>query len=191
MVAVGSHATHRPRSRQVSRWGAHAVATGLVVGAFLLSTTIRVDDIGLTIARSVHVVSLVLAFGPVILLDWYGLAWLTGRRRFGDVRQLADAADPLIWLGISSLALSGVFLAPDLHHPLALIKAGFVLVLVNNGVAVRSLAERLRAVGDPVGLRALPPALRRRLLSSIVISQSAWWGAVIIGLVTSDTRVGG
>lgn len=191
MGVVSSRSRHRSRSTQATRWSAHTLATGLVAGAFVLSTTVQVGDPGLTIARSVHVVSLVLAFGPVILLDWYGLAWLTGRRRFGDVRRLADAADPLIWLGIAALTLSGVFLAPDLQHPLALIKASFVLVLVNNGVAVRSLADRLRAAGDPVGLRGLPPALQRRLLSSIVISQSAWWGAVVIGLVTSDARVGG
>lgn len=191
MVVVGDRSRHRPRSRQGLQRGAHALATGVVAGAFILSTTVRVGDAGITVARSVHVVSLVVAFGPVLLLDWYGLAWLAGRRRFRDVRQLADAADPLIWLGIATLAISGVFLAPDLHHPLALVKAGLVLVLVNNGVGVRSLAGRLRDVGDPLGLRGLPMSLRRRLIYSIAISQSAWWGAVVIGLVTSDTRVGG
>ncbi|CCH79460.1 conserved membrane hypothetical protein [Nostocoides japonicum T1-X7] len=171
-----------------TQWDLHVLATVLIAGSFLVSTQVHVAGAGFAVARSLHVVGLVLAFGPVLLLDWYGLAWLTRRRRFEEVRRLADATDPLVWLGLVLLAGSGIFLAPELSRPMTLAKVAFVLIVVNNGVAVRGLAGRLRLVGNPLGLGDLPPTLRRRVIASVVVSQTAWWGAAVIGLVTTATR---
>lgn len=182
--AAGRHQQHR------APLASHLLATLLVSGSFLLSTRIHVTGPAFATARSLHVIGLVVAFGPVLLLDWYGLAWFAHRRRFTEVRRLADATDPLIWIGIGLLALSGVFLAPSLSEPTTLAKIGFILVLVNNGVSVRGLGRRLAAAGEPDSLRELPPGLRRRLVVSVAVSQTAWWGALAIGLLTTARRGG-
>ncbi len=181
---MGSGRHHKP----ATPWHLNLLATAFIAGSFLASTRVHVEGTGFAVARAAHVLGLVLAFGPILLVDWYGLAWLTHRRRFEEVRRLADLTDPLVWLGIGLLGISGIFLAPVLTRPMTLAKIAFVLVVVNNGVAVRALADRLRAAGDPEGLADLPPQLRRRMLTSVAVSQVAWWGAVVIGLVTSASR---
>ena len=68
------------------------------------------------------------------------------------------------------------------------IKQVLVLVLLNNGVALRAQSRRLRTVSTAPGLRALPRALRAQLVTSVAVSQVSWWGAVIVGFITAGTR---
>jgi hypothetical protein len=86
------------------------------------------------------------------------------------------------------LLVSGIGLAPDLGSAVAWIKQALVLVLLNNGVALRAQSRRLRAVSTAVSLRALPRALRAQLVASVVVSQVSRWGAAVLGFITAGTR---
>lgn len=168
--------------------GAHVVVTlvwGLVLWA---STRISIEDGLLGWAIAVHLFGVVVALGPIVLLDWYGLAWVAGLRRLRDCLRVAEAARPLIWLGLAVLLLSGMFLAPDLHSPMAWIKQFFVLLVLHNGVAIRPLERRLLALPLDVTNETLPRRLRLRMMGATMTSQAAWWGAFAIGCLTMAAR---
>ncbi|MEU4235902.1 hypothetical protein [Actinoplanes sp. NPDC026619] len=59
-----------------------------------------------------HLVSVVVGFGAVLLVDWFGLLWLTGRRSLDDVLRTAAGAHVPIWLGFAGLLTTGLFLGP-------------------------------------------------------------------------------
>ena len=135
-----------------------------------------------TAALFVHLASLVLGFGAVLAVDYYGVLWLMGRK---TLREVLDFTAPLhvpVWVGLGGLLFSGAFLHPDLGSPLTCVKLGLVLVLALNGVQASALHRRLAAVnGGPVR-----PALLIRSAVTAAVSQAAWWGAVTIGFLNSQ-----
>lgn len=135
-----------------------------------------------------HLLSLVTGFGAVIVIDWHGLLWMTGRRSFLDSRRVAEAATPLIWAAITGLLASATVLHPDLASSLTRIKIGAVLLIGLNGVTVSALSRTLSGLPAQQSLRTLPAGLRRRLLTAALTSQLAWWLAIIIGLITDAHR---
>lgn len=173
----------RPRA-----WRGHLLVTLLWAGVLVASTRVELGHAALTVAVAVHVMGLVIGLGAVLLVDWYGLAWMAGLRTLSECLRLAQAAHPLIWLGLGLLLASGIGLAPDLGSAVVWIKQGLVLVLLNNGVALRAQSRRLRTVSTAGGLRALPRALRAQLVTSVAVSQVSWWGAVVVGFITAGTR---
>src|SRR4051812_21246249 len=130
----------RPRA-----WRGHLLVTLLWAGALGASTRVVLDRGAFTVAVALHVLGLVVGFGAVLLVDWYGLAWMAGLRTLPECLRLAQAAHPLIWLGLGVMLVSGVGLAPDLGSATAWTKQVLVLVLLNNGVAVRAQTRRLRS----------------------------------------------
>ncbi|OAR26453.1 hypothetical protein A8W25_08150 [Streptomyces sp. ERV7] len=134
-----------------------------------------------TAALFVHLASLILGFGAVLAVDYYGALWLRGRK---TLREVLDFTGPLhvpVWLGLGGLLFSGAFLHPDLGSPLTCLKLVLVLVLSLNGVQASALHRRLAAVdGGPVG-----PSLLIRSAVTAAVSQGAWWGAVVIGFLNS------
>jgi hypothetical protein len=176
----------RPRA-----WRGHLVVTLLWALALAVSTRVALGHAALTVAVAVHVLGLVIGLGAVVLLDWYGLAWLAGLRGLSECLRLAQAAHPLIWFGLGLLLVSGIGLSPDLGSAVVWLKQGLVLVLLNNGVALRAQSRRLKTVSTATSLQALPRALRAQLLASVTVSQVSWWGAVVLGFITSGTRTGG
>ena len=48
-----------------------------------------------------------ISLGAVLLVDWYGLVWMAGLRTLSECLRLAQAAHPLIWLGLGLLLASG------------------------------------------------------------------------------------
>jgi hypothetical protein len=63
-----------------------------------------------------------------------------------------------------------------------------VLLLLNNGVALRAQSRRLRTVSTAPSLRALPRVLRAQLIASVAVSQVSWWGAVVVGFLSAGAR---
>src|SRR6478609_3849668 len=65
--------------------------------------------LSVTMSTAVHVsgyaynLSVVVAFGAIILVDWHGFLWLVGRRRLAEIIRLDGAATPLIWGGLAGM----------------------------------------------------------------------------------------
>ncbi|WP_329395397.1 hypothetical protein [Streptomyces melanogenes] len=181
---------HRPGREaellQLPQWCRTAAASLAVCAGWAATTWIalhlQADATLHTAALFVHLASLVLGFGAVLAVDYYGVLWLTGRK---TLREVLDFTAPLhvpVWIGLGGLLFSGAFLHPDLGSPLTCVKLGLVLVLALNGVQASALHRRLAAAnGEPVR-----PALLIRSTVTAAVSQAAWWGAVTIGFLNSQ-----
>ncbi|KUJ68059.1 hypothetical protein ACZ90_22730 [Streptomyces albus subsp. albus] len=160
--------------------GALAV-TGAWAASLWVATHLHADPTLRTTALLVHLAALVLGLGAVLTIDYYGLLWLLGRR---SLRQVLDFTSPLhtpVWAGLAVLTLSGTFLHPDPGAPLTRIKLVLVLLVALNGIQARALHGRLTALDG----RAGPRRLLVRGALSVLVSQLAWWGAMVIGFLNS------
>jgi hypothetical protein len=151
-----------------------------------LSTTVHADTFVHNIAVVLHVLSLVVAFGAIILVDWHGFLWLLGRRELAEIIRLDGAATPLIWGGLAGLLATGVFLNPHLNNPMTDIKLGAVLVVSLNGIMLIPLMRRLAGLPSPTGFEDLSAGQRVHLVSCLLISQLCWWTAIIIGFINGQ-----
>lgn len=140
-------------------------------------------------ALFIHLLSMAVGFGAVVMVDIYGVLWLFGARSLGDVMALASAAHTVIALGVGGLLASGIALRPDLESPLGRFKMVLVLVLMLNGVAAQRMLRRLcgTSSSDTRGA-SIPWAGFQRILAAAMISQSTWWGAIAIGFFTNANR---
>ena len=98
-----------------------------IVGLVLLSTLINPPHRLQVVALFVHLISLVVGFGSVLAVDWYGLLSLSHRVTVGDVLLTAERDALLIWIGLTGLTISGVVLKPDLSSWLIVVKLCYVL----------------------------------------------------------------
>jgi len=179
----------RARQRvRLTRSTANVAVVGILALSVLLSALITPSPAMYRAGVVVHVLSLVVGFGAVVLVDWHGLLWITGRRTLHESRRLAETAGPLIWAAIVGLLASATMLEPDLSSLLTWIKIGAVLLIVLNGVAINSLSGALANQPPGLLLRDLSTQLRRRLLASGASSQAGWWVAITIGLITDMHR---
>ncbi|MEO7448490.1 MAG: transposase [Humibacillus sp.] len=157
-----------------------------LVAAVLVSTVVPSTYAMRPAVVALHVLSLVLSLGAVLVIDWHGLLWLAGRRGLTESTRLAAAAGPLIWGGLAGLLASGALLHPDLSSPLTDIKLVLVLTVAWNGAAMSALRRRLARLPPHV----MPADLARRdwqlMMTATVVSQIGWWGAVLIGFVKSS-----
>jgi hypothetical protein len=176
----------RPRA-----WRGHLVVTLWWAGVLAVSTRVELGHAALTAAVAAQVLGLVIGLGAVVLVDWYGVAWMAGLRDLSECLRLAQAAHALIWLGLGLLLVSGIGLSPDLGSTVTWLKQGLVLVLLNKGVALGAQSRRLRTVATATSLQTLPLALRVQLVTSVTVSQVSWWGAVVLGFITAGARSGG
>ncbi|GAB3752317.1 hypothetical protein [Microlunatus parietis] len=131
----------------------------------------------------VHLGSLIVGFGAVLSIDWYGLLWLRGRATLADLVGHSHRAGALTWGGLAGLCLSGMLLGPQLGSPLTLIKIVAVAGAAAVGVCALAAGRRLRSWRDT------PP--RRVLLFGAVLagaSQVFWWTAVVIGFLAREAR---
>lgn len=190
MSAADAVATPRRRGReaellQLPDWCGTVVASLAVCAGWTVTTWIalhlRADTTLHTVALFVHLASLILGFGAVLAIDYYGVLWLMGRK---TLREVLDFTAPLhipVRAGLGGLLFSGAFLHPDVSSPLTCVKLGLVLVLSLNGVQASALHRRPAAVdGSPVSRSLL---IRGGVTASV--SQAAWWGAVAIGFLNS------
>jgi hypothetical protein len=126
------------------------------------------------------------SFGAVLAIGLNALALMLRWVRVGRVVTMAVALDPLAWLGLAGLCLSGVVLHPDLGRGWTWVKLLAVLVVAVNGLWNRDLVTELGRLLGKVGRRALSGALLRRAVRLSVTSQVGWWTAVVIGFVTTN-----
>lgn len=137
-----------------------------------------------TAARFVHVVALIVGLGSVLAVDWFALLWLLGRRRLADVLHTACGLQVPIWLGLTGLVVTGLFLNPDLTSPLTLVKLGLVLVITFNGLFAHWLGQCLARYRDDA---QVPRPLLIRSGMAATVSQLGWWGATLIGFLNSQS----
>lgn len=175
----------RQRRRQRRRAVAYvAIAAGWAASIWI-STLLVAPPWLHTLALFVHLASLIVGFGSVLVVDWYALLWVTGWRTVRDLRQVDVTLKLPIWVGIVGLLASGALLQPDLDSPLTLVKLGAVLVLSLNGVAITRWTMHLARFPRKTRFGSLPRAARVRFITSAAISQVAWWTAVVIGMLNS------
>jgi hypothetical protein len=157
------------------------LVTATIVGLIFLSTLVNPPHWLQLVALFIHLISLVVGFGSVLAVDWYGLLSLSRRVTIGDVLLTAERMTPLIWIGLAGLTASGVLLKPDLGSWLVVIKLCCVLGVGIVGVlAVATSRQMERQMPTPT--RSL--IHRGMLLAGL--SQSFWWTAVLIGFITNE-----
>jgi hypothetical protein len=152
-----------------------------IVGLVLLSTLLNPPQWLQVIALFVHLISLVVGFGSVLAVDWYGLLSLSGRVTIGDVLLTAERMTPLIWIGLAGLTASGVVLTPDLSSWLIVVKLSCVLGVGIVGVLALSTSRLME--------RQMPTPAQSVVRRGMVLagaSQTFWWTAVIIGFMTNQ-----
>jgi hypothetical protein len=158
-----------------------AACLGLSACAWM-SLHLRADAALHTAALFVHLASLVLGFGAVLVADYYALLCVTGRCTLHDALISTARLHFLIWTGLAGLVASGVMLHPDLGSTLTRIKLGLVLVLTLNGLQAGLLNRRMKQ-------EATVPLAHRVLAwgaATALVSQVCWWGAVFIGFRNSQ-----
>jgi hypothetical protein len=157
------------------------VVTLAIVGLIFISTLVNPPQWLQLVALFVHLISLVVGFGSVLAVDWYGLLSLSHRVTIGDVLLTAERMTPLIWIGLAGLTTSGVFLKPDLNSWLVVFKLCCVVGVGIVGVLALATSRLME--------RQMPTPSRSLIHRGMVLagaSQSFWWTAVVIGFVTNE-----
>ena len=140
-------------------------------------------------ALFIHLMSMAIGFGAVIMIDVYGLLWLFGHRTLAELVDLDTAAHTVIAVAVGGLLASGIALQPDLSTPLAKFKMLLVLMLMLNGLAAQRMLQRLRRTLPPTTSGdKIPWAAFQRGLAAALISQATWWGSIAIGFITNAGR---
>jgi hypothetical protein len=135
-----------------------------------------------------HLASVIAGLGAAVLLELSGLLWMLRRAALDDLRRVEGLVSTLAWLGIAGLLATGAFLQPDLGQPLTAIKMVAVLIAAMNGVGMTRLTDELARLPGGVRFSALPRRLQAWCVWSAVVSQSAWWTAVLIGMLNTASR---
>jgi hypothetical protein len=128
-----------------------------------------------------HLIFLVIGFGSVLAVDWYGLLSLFGWTTIGDVLLVANRMTPMIWIGLSGLTITGALLEPQLSSWLVVVKLCCVVGVGIVGVLALSTSRTLE--------RQMPTPARPMVERGMVLagfSQMFWWTAVIIGFITDQ-----
>jgi hypothetical protein len=158
------------------------IVVATIIGLVFLSTLINPPHWLQLVALFIHLISLVVGFGSVLAVDWYGLLSLSRRVTIGDVLLTAERLIPLTWLGLAGLAASGVLLKPDLSSWLVVVKLCCVLGVGIVGVLALATSRLIE--------RQMPTPTRSLIHRGMVLaglSQSFWWTAVIIGFITNES----
>ncbi len=135
----------------------------------------------------VHLVSLVMGFGAVIVIDTFGLLWLLKKIKLSFVNQVADTTQPLIWIGWTGLVLTGI--------PLIVLKGGVsglstikifaVLMLGVNGVYLHIIKKSMDNINDN---SVMPNLAKFRITLASFVSQAGWWTAIVIGFLNNKLK---
>jgi hypothetical protein len=189
--AAGTSAA-APSGALPRRLGDFAVVTAAWALAVTAAAAFPLEHSGVAkVALFVHLMSMAVGFGAVVMVDVYGLLWLLGYRTLSELMTLVKAAHGVIAVGLGGLLASGIALKPDLASPLGRLKLFFVLIVMLNGVAAQRTLHRLtESLRADVRGASIPWAVFQRVLSAALISQSSWWGAITIGFLTSAGRKG-
>ena len=157
------------------------VVTVAIVGLIFISTLVNPPEWLQVVALFIHLISLVVGFGAVLAVDWYGLLSLSRRVTIGDVLLTAERMTPLIWIGLAGLTASGVLLKPNLNSWLVVVKLCCGVGVGIVGVLALSTSRAIERL-----MPAPPRSLIHRGMALAGASQTFWWTAVIIGFMTNQ-----
>ena len=134
-----------------------------------------------------HLISLVIGFGAVIVIDTAGLLWLTTRVSLEFVIKVATITQKLIWLGWVGLVISGLGLVQYRtgSDNLFIIKMFAVTLLGLNGVFLYSIHKKFEQLHGT----EVPARLQFKIGLASFISQVSWWTAIIIGFLHHEVAV--
>lgn len=178
---------HLRSTRQRRALAYSAVLLGMSV-SLLLSSALEPPRWVHLGALVVHLGAVIVGLGGAVLLELIGLQWMTGRRSLDEVLRTAQTVTPVAWTAIVGLLASGAFLSPDLGDPLTVVKMVAVLVVALNGVAMTRMTAALGRMPARTPFPALPGRVQVWCVWTAVVSQSAWWTAVIIGMLNTATH---
>jgi len=153
-----------------------------LAGVLWISVHVRVDPVLHTAVLFVHLASLVLGFGGVLIADYLVLLWISGRSTLAEAIRGAERLHLPIWAGLAGLVASGALLEPNLASTLTRTKLVLVLLLTVNGLQALILGRRI-AHSDATHL---PTRLTLWGAATALISQLCWWGAVWIGFWNAE-----
>jgi hypothetical protein len=180
--STAAPATHRRRSRPVPAYVPVAAILAVWTAIVLAAPHLRAGEAVHQFALFAHLAALVLGFGAVLTLDWFGLMWMLGRQDLITLVRVAQVAHTPIWLGLAGLMASGMLLSPDTSAAPTVLKLVAVLAVAINGLAAARVQRRLLALDG-----AVPP---RPLLAAAVlvatVSQAGWWTATLIGFLNAQ-----
>jgi hypothetical protein len=130
----------------------------------------------------IHLTSLIVAFGAVMVTDHLGLHWMRNRMPFERLIKVAGTTQRLIWIGWTGLVLTGIpmLLLKGEVDRLMVIKLFFVLLAGLNGYALHLVLGGIKRFQDA---DTVPTLLMIRLGLALAVSQVAWWGAFTIGFL--------
>jgi hypothetical protein len=172
---------HRGEPARARRTAAIALVAALGWACSLtLSVRIETPPTWQQVALFGHLASVVAGLGAVLAVDFHALQWLLGRRSLRSVLTVAAGLTPLIWVGFVGLLATGALLAPDLSNPLTDIKLGLVLLVGLNGAYAGHMHTRMTSVSEHNARVNFPATI------SAAISQIGWWGAVLIGFLSTQ-----
>jgi hypothetical protein len=140
------------------------------------------DTTAFYIVLFLHLVSLIVAFGSVLVIDVFGLLWICRRHPLSHVFKVAGVTQKLIWIGWAGLVASGIPLLVMKAYVdnLTKLKIFLVLLVGLNGLFL----DAVKRAGEKVPEGAGPPAvLIYHMGLTSAISQLGWWGTVVIGFI--------
>ncbi len=109
MTAPSVHVGTSPHPRT---WRAGLVVVCLWGAAIAAAAVVKEPWAVRRAALFLHLASLVVGFGAVLVADFQGVLWLLGRRRLADMLLVTEALHSVIWGGLVGLVVSGVLLRP-------------------------------------------------------------------------------
>ena len=129
-----------------------------------------------------HIVSLVVGFGAVIVIDAVGLLWVRGRVPARRLLNVAEITQKIIWIGWSGLIISGFVMLylKGFVDALTTIKIFLVAMIGINGLALHFIKKALHGIAR---YESVPPALKYHVVLFSIVSQLGWWGAIVIGFM--------
>ena len=144
------------------------------------------DTLPFYILLFIHLTSLVVGFGSVLVVDFLGLAWISSKISLKILTQVTNHIQKLIWLGWFGLVGSGIglILIKGYIDELTQLKLFFVILVGANGIILHSIQKTLVTIkGENV-----PLSLKFRIAVACMISQVGWWGAMSIGFLHRHWR---
>lgn len=132
----------------------------------------------------VHLISLCVGFGAVVVIDSFGLLWLLKIKNISLslITKVANVTQMLIWLGFTGLVASGIPMLVLKGHVDNLTKVKlFLVVMVGlNGIFLHFIKRMFEKLQDE---NNIPKVMMFRMSLASTISQTGWWGAIVIGFV--------
>ncbi len=135
----------------------------------------------------VHLVSLIVGFGSVLVIDFFGLLWLLKKVKLSFVNQVANTTQVLIWTGWLGLVLTGIplILMKGNISGLATVKIFAVILLGLNGIFLHIIKKSMVGITDDM---EVPNLFKFRITLATVVSQLGWWMAIVIGFLNNKLK---